>query len=130
MHKITTSFAEFSLVEPGIICIKMLNSFELAAEQAQEILDHTTTLSEGKQHALLYDFNNQNVLITQIAKQMAQPRVAANSNLCGRALIVYNLSNKLETNNFINTHKPLTPTKVFSTVKEAIPFLRECLNKC
>jgi hypothetical protein len=127
MNPIITNNAEFSLLEPGIICVKLIDDMEVKAEEAKIILDITNKLSEGKFHCILYDFNGKNVIISDFAKKLASFRSITSDHLLARAFLVYNLNNKLEVNNLIRQYKPQVPTQAFETREEALKYLRTAL---
>lgn len=117
---IVTSFADFILLEKGIIIIRFTFDGELSLEQGMEIYRITVELSEGKKHSLIYDFNHNNIIFSQEIKQGAQHRNPQDDFLVSRAFVAYSLSNKLEVNHFIKFNKPSTPTQLFNSFVEAL----------
>lgn len=119
--------AEFSLLEPGIIQVKLHEDIEVKAEEAKIVLDFTNKLSEGRFHCILYDFNGKNIIISDFAKKLASFRSITSDHLLARAFLVYNLNNKLEVNNLMRQYKPQIPTQAFESKEEAIAYLRAAL---
>jgi len=128
LKKIVTSFADFILLEEGIIIIRFTFEGELALEQGMEIFRITVELSEGKKHSLIYDFNHNNIIFSQEIKQGAQSRNPLDDLLASRAFVSYSLSNKLEVNHFIKFNKPSSPTQLFNSLDEAILWTKLKLN--
>jgi len=126
---IVTSFADFILLEEGIIIIKFTFEGELALDQGMEIFRITVELSEGKKHSLIYDFNHNNIIFSQEIKQGAQSRNPLDDLLVSRSFVCYSLSNKLEVNHFIKFNKPSSPTQLFNSIEEALAWSKIKLSK-
>lgn len=122
---VSAPFADFILMNEGIVHIKFTRSGQLEVEEAKEILRITTQLAENGLHALIYDFNRLSVFFSQEVRAMAQNRNPHSDNLFARAFVTYNLSNKLEVNHFIKYNKPTTPTTIFSSFDQAIRWIKE-----
>ena len=124
-EKITSIFAEYSLIEDGIILVKFIADTEVTVVEAKDILMNTLRLSENKKHALLYDFNSKNVIFSGLAKSMAESRNEEDDKLYARAFVLYNISNKIEISHFLKFHKPTAATKVFNKLDEALNWVKE-----
>jgi hypothetical protein len=59
---------------------------------------------------------------------MISQRSHEKDNLLARAIVTTNMASRIEAQNFINAYKPLTPTKMFSTIEEAIAWLEPQLQ--
>lgn len=128
LKTIATSFADFILLEEGIIIIRFTFEGELALNQGMEIFRITVELSAGKKHSLIYDFNHNNIIFSQEIKQGAQSRNPLDDLLASRSFICYSLSNKLEVNHFIKFNKPSSPTQLFNSLDDAIAWSKLKLN--
>ena len=122
--KIVLSFAEFSLIQDNVVCVKFTQEGEIDEEKAKGILVSTLELSKGEDHAILYDLNKLNIIFSGIAKKMAESRNASSDKLYARAFVVYNLSNKLEVNHFLKFNRPTTPTKLFTAAGDALKWIK------
>lgn len=117
---INTPYADFTLLDDGIVMLKFTRSGELEVHEAIDILKVTKDLTNNSMHALIYDFNKQSVHFSKEVRAMAEKRSAAFDNIFARAFICYNLSNKLEVNHFIKFNKPQTPTEIFKDKNDAV----------
>ncbi len=117
-------FARLMLFEENIICVKATHDGEITEEMAMELLGACIKLAGNQPHAILYDLNNQNVLLSSLAKGIAGQRTYEKDRLFARALVVYNLSNKLEMNHFLKHTKPATPTGIFCCFTDAITWIK------
>lgn len=124
LKTIVTSFADFILFEEKIVIVKFTFDGELTLEQGMEIFKLTMDLSQGKRHAIIYDFNNCNIIFSQEIKLGAQKRSLADDILISRAFVAYNLSNKLEVNHFIKFNKPSIPNQLFNSFEEALKWTK------
>lgn len=122
---VSTPFADFILVDEGIILLKFTKSGELEVSEAMEILKVTRELSDNSYHALIYDFNKLSVYFTKEVRELAQNRNPIVDHIFARAFVCYNLSNKLEVNHFIKYNKPQAPTEIFSTLEKALEWVYE-----
>ncbi len=121
---IVLPFAELMVFEENIICIKVTRAGEVDETMAVQLVQAVVQLANNKRHALLYDLNNQNIMLSSLAKNIAGPRSYEKDGLFARALVVYNLSNKLEMNHFLKYSKPATPTEIFSNFTDAITWIK------
>jgi hypothetical protein len=117
---ISSSFADFTLIDDGIVLLTFTKGGELEVSEAIDIIKITRELTNDSEHVLIYDFNKLSVYFTQEVRAMAQNRNSSIDHICARAFICYNLSNKLEVNHFIKYNKPEAPTELFSTFEKAL----------
>jgi len=125
---IPVSIADVFLLEDKIVGVRFTKDGELNEAVAIDILKAVLDLAEGKPHAIYYDFNKYNVLLSNIAKKLASVRNDLDSNLIARAFLSRNLMNQIEANHFIQYSKPLAETKVFQTEDEALTWLRSKIH--
>jgi hypothetical protein len=129
MKSVSTSLATLRLEEDRIIRILFVQDGDLNEAAAIEILGGIIKLSEGKPQALLYDFNQRSVLLSNIAKRLASARNEQDSNLLARAFLTYNLQNNIEATHFIQYNKPLCETRIFQKEELALAWLRQKTKK-
>jgi len=98
---------------------------EIDQELSVEILGHIMSLSAGKPHALLYNFNKQNILLSEIARKLSGARNYSNAQMIARAIVTQSLSSSLETKHYIKNTNPAADTRVFETREAAIEWLNE-----
>lgn len=110
-------------INPPIIKMEADEHEFLEVEDIERIREINLKLSEGKPFCILLDtskgyFNTSpeaNKLLA--SKEFAEKRMAS-------AFIAKSLATKLASNFFIKFNKPLTPTRVFSSEKEALKWLK------
>lgn len=98
---------------------------EIDQQASIEILSLIMNLSEGKPHALLYNFNQQNIILSEIARKFSGVRNYRNSNLVARAIVTQSLSSSLEAKHYISNVNPAADTMVFKTKEEAVEWLHQ-----
>jgi hypothetical protein len=121
---ICTRIADIRLEAEGLVLITFTQDAELDEACAIEILSAILTLTLGKPHCLLYDFNQKSVLLSNIAKRLASRRGPDESKLMGRAFLTYTLQNDLEAGHFIHHAKPVCETQIFRTHSAAVDWLK------
>lgn len=103
--------------------------FEKDAEIDQalsiEILGIIMVLSEGKPHALLYNFNKQNILLSEIARKLSGARSFSNARMIARAVVTQSMTSSLETTHYINNTNPAADTRIFNERDKAVKWLNE-----
>jgi hypothetical protein len=125
---ISSGFADFTLLDDGIVLLTFTRGGELEVSEAIEIIKITKELTNNSDHVLIYDFNKLSVYFTQEVRAMAQNRNSEIDNICARAFVCYNLSNKLEVNHFIKYNKPEAPTELFSNFEKALEWSMDQKN--
>jgi hypothetical protein len=128
MKPISTSIADVTILEEGIILIQFTKDAELDEPCAIEILHAILNLTAGKPHTLLYDLNTKSVLFSNIAKKLASLRNQKESKLMARAFLTSTLQNDMEAGHFIHYSKPESETRIFHIREEALAWLRKCLS--
>jgi hypothetical protein len=112
-------------INEHVIEIFFIRDAEIDEKMAIELLDKLYTLSEGQPHALLYNFNKRNVIISNIARKLSGIRNYNNANLISRAMVSQNMVSGLESAHYINYDKPDAETKLFKSKEEALEWLNE-----
>lgn len=115
VHKIDDLIIEFSFKK----------DIEIDQELSIEILTIIMNLSKGKTHSLLYNFNTQNVILSEIARKFSGARNYRNSNLVARAIVTQSMSSSLEANHYIAKTNPAADTMIFKTREEAVLWLHK-----
>ncbi len=101
---------------------------EIDERMSIEILSIIQDLTFGKNHALLYNFNKCNVLLSEIARKVSGVRNYNNSHLIARALVSQSFTSNLESNYYIKNNKPSAETLLFQDRNKAIEWLTEKAN--
>ena len=110
-------------INEHIIEISFIRDGEIDEKMALDILSKIVTLSEGGSHALLYDFNKRNVVLSDIAKKLSGVRNYNNVNLISRAMVTQSMVSNIESSHYIQNTKPEAETKVFKDREEALTWL-------
>lgn len=102
-------------------------SFEKDTEIDQalsiEILGAIMALSAGKPHALLYNFNSHNIILSEIARKLSGARSYSNAQMIARAIVTQSFSSSLESTHYIKHTNPAADTMIFRERDEAILWL-------
>ena len=88
-----------------------------------EILGIIMVLSEGKAHALLYNFNRQNIILSEIARKLSGARNYSNAQMIARAVVTQSLTSSLETAHYIKNTNPAADTRIFDAREKALDWL-------
>lgn len=88
-----------------------------------EILGIIMALSEGKAHALLYNFNTQNIILSEIARKLSGARNYSNAQMIARAVVTQSLTSSLETAHYIKNTNPAADTRIFDAREKALDWL-------
>ena len=108
-----------------VIEIFFIRDAEIDEKMSIELLDKLLTLSKGQPHALLYNFNKRNVIISNIARKLSGIRNYNNANLISRAMVSQNMVSSLESAHYINYDKPDAETKLFNNKDKALVWLNQ-----
>ena len=117
------SAGTISKINEHVIEIFFLQDAEIDEKVALEILTQIVSLSAGGPHALLYNFNKKNVLLSEIARKLSGVRNYNNVNLISRAMVAQNMVSGIESSHYINHDKPSAETKFFTNREEALNWL-------
>jgi len=128
-EEIDLGFVSLYLIKPHIICSDYKTEDIINVEMGIKILDGTKSLTGDMQFALIVNLSNLYTPFKEHFKFMVSQRSPEKDNLMARAIVTTNMASRIEMQNFINSFKPLTPTKLFPTVEEAISWLEPQLSK-
>ena len=112
-------------INEHIIEIFFVRDAEIDEKMSIEILNEIILLSGGGPHALLYNFNKKNVLLSDIARKLSGVRNYNNVNLISRAMVTQNMVSGIESSHYINHDKPEAETKLFNTKEKAMVWLNQ-----
>lgn len=111
------------LIEPRIIRVCLAEGIEIELEDAKAMISAAVDLAKGDDYVTVFDARKHGT----ISKE-AREEFAVSPKRIGAAVLVDSLSNRLMGNFFIQFHKPLFPTRVFSDEASALVWLRVILN--
>lgn len=98
---------------------------EVDQQISVEVLSIIMELSEGKPHALLYNFGRHNIILSEIARKFSGARNYRNAQLTARAVVTQSLSSSLEAKHYIHNVHPSTETRLFEKRENAIEWLQK-----
>jgi hypothetical protein len=110
-------------ISEHVIEIFFIRDSEIDEKMALDILSKIVELSAGGPHALLYDFNKKNVLLSDIAKKLSGVRNYNNVNLISRAMVTQSMVSNIESSHYVQNTKPEAETKVFDDREKALTWL-------
>lgn len=90
-----------------------------------EALGIIVALAEEKPHAILYNFNKQNIILSEIARKLSGARNFSNAQMIARAIVTQSMSSSLESMHYIKNTNPAADTMIFETKEGAVSWLNE-----
>ena len=121
-------FASIYLIKPNLVCIQCIKEEVISVEMGIKILESIKELVGENKHASLINLSNLYAPSKEFFKFIVSQRNPEKDHIVARAVVTTNAASRIDGQNFINYFKPLTPTKLFSTVDEAISWLETHLN--
>lgn len=119
----TSRCATFSLIEEGILRIKLLENSEIDIVESKAMQQVSLEMTKGKKFVALVDARTQ-VVVSKESREWGSSE-EGQKNMLAQAIIVDSLANKLIGNFIIQFHKPIAKTRLFADEREAIAWLRE-----
>lgn len=121
-EKIETS-KFFIWIDENIVFLEYKLGIEVEVEDIKEYNNAILELGKGRKLPLLVDAR-EGASISPEARLYAASAVSTNLKLAS-AIVVNTLPNKLIANFYINFNKPLIPSKVFTSMAEAVEWLKQ-----
>ena len=115
---VSKSFS-IQLIEPKIIKLAVVEGIELEQKDAKEMITEAVELAQGGEYAILFDANKSGNISFEAREEFAKSKKRK-----AVAIVTNSLANKLLGNFFINFHKPLSSSRIFSEEQSAIEWLR------
>ncbi len=129
IQKIDLGFVAVSLLKPNIICINCLIEEIINVEKGIQILESVKAIAGDEKHGTIINISTLYAPSKEFFKFIVSQRNAQKDNIIARAIVTTNPASKLDGQNFINFFKPLTPTKLFSNLDEAVIWVEQALEK-
>lgn len=108
--------------DDGILVIEFGDKVELDVKEAKDLVRATKEMSGGKKVLILNIAGKQTTATTE-ARNFAASAEAVEYTIA-EAYVVNNLPQKIIANFYVNFHKPLVPTKIFTDKDAAIVWLK------
>jgi hypothetical protein len=128
-EEINLGFVAIRLIRPNIVSITTLTEDIVSVENGIKIIEEMKGLVGNIPHATILNFGDLFSPSKEFYKFIVSQRSAEKDYIVARALVSSNIARRIEAQNFINFFKPLTPTKLFTTVDEAIVWIESQLDK-
>jgi hypothetical protein len=128
-EKVDFGFASIYLIESHIVCLDYKTEEIINVEKGIKVLEGIKSLTGDMRFALIVNIANLYTPFKEHFKFMVSQRSPEKDNLMARAIVTTNMASRIEMQNFINSFKPLTRTKLFSTIDEAIVWIEPQLDK-
>jgi len=129
LRKIDLGFVSLSLVKSNIVCIDCLVEEIVNVEKGIQIIEGIKQLVGDLPHATIINSSDLYAPSKEFFKFIISQRTAEKDHIIARAIVTTNPASRIESQNFINFYKPLTPTKLFSTIEDAIAWIEPQFNK-
>ena len=130
LEKIDLGFVSLSLIKPNIVCVDCLIEETIDVEKGIKILEAFKSLVNTETpHASIINISNLYAPSKEFYKFIVSQRSPEKDNLIARGIVATNPASRLDAQNFINFFKPLTPTKLFSKLEEALSWIEPQLPK-
>jgi len=129
VQKIDLGFVSIELIKPQIVCVSILVEDIISVEKGIKLLEGIKTLVGNTPHATIINSSDLYTPSKEFFKFIVSQRTAAKDNIIARAIVTTNMASRIDSQNFIGFFKPLTPTKIFSTIEEAVTWIELQLSK-
>ncbi len=120
---LSTKCATFSLIEEGILRIRLLENSEIDLTESKAMQKISLEITKNKKFVALIDARVKVVVSKESREWGSSPE--GQKNMVAQAIIVDSLANKLIGNFIIQFHKPIAKTKLFSDEISAMEWLKE-----
>jgi len=128
-HRVDLGFVSIHLIKANIVCVDCMVEESISVERGIKIIETIRSLAGNEPHAIIVNMATLYTPSKEFFKFILSQRSPEKDKLMARALVTTNPASRLDGKNFINFFKPITPTKLFSTVDEAIAWIEPHLNK-
>ena len=122
MNKVKTSVAEMFIDDDDILYIKILLNALLTIEAVHEYFSVTLELLSEKKAIILFD-GTEKYQLTWEAKALCASKDVTEARIA-IAFVTNSISNKVKFNLYLNVYKPAGPTKMFSSQKDGLDWLK------
>lgn len=112
-------------IDDFIIEFSFNKDVEIDQELSVELLGIIVAMAKDKPHAVLYNFNKQNIILSEIARKLSGARNFSNAQMIARALVTQSMSSSLESMHYIKNTNPAADTMIFEGREKAITWLNE-----
>ena len=127
MVKTFTRSAEIRKITNDIIRVSFKETVHLGLEEVINIIRKCENFTGGKPYCFLADFSSAGVSFSTEARVYLSNNPMAKNRLAD-AIIVPSLAAKLKGDLYLRLHKPLVPTRFFTSEEKAAEWLKEMIQ--
>jgi hypothetical protein len=127
MVKTFTRSAELRKSSEEVIRVSFQKSVHLTLEEVITIIRKCENLVSGRSFCFLADFTSAPVTFTTEARVYLSNNPTAKNRIAD-AIVVPNLTAKLKGDLYLRLHKPLVPTRFFTSEAKAEAWLQEMIS--
>lgn len=127
-QKIDLGFVSVQMIKPKIVCINVQIEEIISVEKGILILETIKNLVGDDYHATIVNSSTLHAPSKEFFKFIVSQRNLEKDKTLARAIIATNIATRIDSQNFICFFKPLTPTKLFSNMEEAIAWIEPQLK--
>ena len=127
MVKTFTRSAEISKISQEIIRVSFKDAVHLNLEEVINIIRKSENLNSGKSYCFLADFSSSEVSFSTDARVYLSNNPTAKNRMAD-AIIVPSLAAKIKGDLYLRLHKPLVPTRFFTSEEKATEWLNEMIS--
>ncbi|HTA60965.1 MAG TPA: hypothetical protein VK835_00855 [Bacteroidia bacterium] len=128
-NRIDLGFVSVYLIKPHIVCVDCQIEEAVSVDRGIKIIETIRSMAGNEPHAIIVNIGSLYTPSKEFFKFILSQRSPEKDKLMARAIVTTNPASRLDGKNFINFFKPLTPTKLFSTIEEAIEWIDPHLNQ-
>lgn len=127
MVKTFTRSAEIRKTSNEIITVSFKEPVHLSLEEVINIIRKSENFTSGKSYCFLADFRKSEVSFSTEARVYLSNNPTAKNRMAD-AILVHSLGAKLKGDLYMRLHKPLVPTRFFTSEEKAIEWLNEIVK--
>jgi hypothetical protein len=127
-EKVDLGFVTIELIRPQIVCITCLDEETISVEKGIQLLQGIQSLVEDMRYATIINLSDLYTPSKEFFKFIVSQRSAEKDNIIARGIVTTNMAARIDSQNFIGFFKPLIPTKIFSTIDEAVAWVEPQLS--
>lgn len=126
MNKIEHSKSTCELIEPRVIEVIVKDNASLEVDDIIEIREANQVLAKGGKYVVLLE-SGFNTSLSKEAREESSKKEYGETRKA-MAFVINSLSQRIVGNFFIQMNKPPTPTKIFTSKKEALTWAKSHLK--
>ncbi|HKC67151.1 MAG TPA: hypothetical protein VKG26_02895 [Bacteroidia bacterium] len=127
-NRVDLGFVSIHLVKANIVCVDCILEESISVERGIKIIETIRSLVGNEPHGIIINAATLYTPSKEFFKFILSQRSPEKDKLMARAIVTTNPAARLDGKNFINFFKPITPTKLFSTIDEAVKWIEPHLG--